>query len=73
MPWQEEAVAQTFGLLDSAGNRIVLLNRMAEQVFGYSREELLGQTVESLLPEALRDLHKKHRSEYVIHPVTQLD
>jgi len=23
MPWQEEAVAQTFGLLDSAGNRII--------------------------------------------------
>jgi PAS domain S-box-containing protein len=51
--------------------RIVLLNRMAEQLFGYTREELLGQTVEALLPEALRDLHKKHRSEYLIHPVTR--
>lgn len=51
--------------------RIVLLNRMAERVFGYTREELLGQTVEALLPESLRELHKKHRSEYLLHPVTR--
>jgi PAS domain S-box-containing protein len=51
--------------------RIVLLNRMAEQLFGYTRDELLGQTVEALLPETLREMHKKHRSEYLIHPVTR--
>ena len=51
--------------------RIVLLNRMAEQLFGYTREELLGQTVEALVPESLREPHKKHRSEYLIHPVTR--
>ena len=32
--------------------RIVLLNRMAEQLFGYTREELLGQTVEALLTQS---------------------
>jgi len=31
--------------------RIVLLNRMTEKLFGYAREELLGQAVEILLPE----------------------
>jgi PAS domain S-box-containing protein len=38
--------------LDGEG-RIVLLNEMAERLFGYPRGELLGQTVELLLPDAL--------------------
>src|ERR1019366_1285857 len=56
--------------LDHAG-RIVLLNRMAEQLFGYTREELLGQTVEALVPEALRNAHLRHRSQYLSQPVTR--
>ena len=56
--------------LDNEG-RIVLLNRMAEQLFGYTREELLGQTVEALVPEALRTAHKRYRSEYLSQPVTR--
>src|ERR1019366_10502154 len=56
--------------LDSDG-RIVLLNRMAEQLFGYTREELLGQTVEALVPEALRTAHKRYRSQYINQPVTR--
>ncbi|MBZ5635891.1 MAG: PAS domain-containing sensor histidine kinase [Acidobacteriia bacterium] len=54
--------------LDDEG-RIVLLNRMGEQIFGYTREELLGQTVEILVPEALRQAHKRHRTNYLNHPV----
>lgn len=56
--------------LDSEG-RIVLLNRMAERLFGYAREELLGQTVETLMPEALRGAHERHRAQYLNHPVTR--
>src|SRR5450755_1000969 len=56
--------------LDDDG-RIVLLNRMAEQLFGYTREELLGQTVETLVPEARRKAHKQHRLQYVSQPVTR--
>ena len=55
--------------LDSEG-RIVLLNRMAEQLFGYTREELLGQAVEALVPEALGEAHKRHRAQYLSQPVT---
>jgi PAS domain S-box-containing protein len=51
--------------------RIVLLNRMAEQLFGYTREELLGQTVEALVPEAVRHAHKRHRSQYLNQPLTR--
>jgi PAS domain S-box-containing protein len=56
--------------LDSEG-RIVLLNRMAEQLFGYTRGELLGQTVDALVPEALREAHTRHREQYLSQPVTR--
>lgn len=56
--------------LDNEG-RIVLLNRMAEQLFGYTREELLGQTAEALVPEALGEAHKRHRARYLNQPVTR--
>jgi PAS domain S-box-containing protein len=56
--------------LDNEG-RIVLLNRMAEQLFGYTREELLGHAVEALLPQALGEAHKRHRAQYLSQPVTR--
>ena len=34
---------------------IVLVNTEAERLFGYSRDELLGENVEILVPEGLRD------------------
>ena len=55
---------------DNAG-RIVLLNRMAEHLFGYTREELLGQAVEVLVPEDLGEAHKRHRAKYLSQPVTR--
>src|SRR5580765_6924247 len=51
--------------------RIVLLNAVAEKMFGYSREELLGQPVESLVPFDLRGQHEQHRSGYRSHPKTR--
>jgi len=56
--------------IDQEG-RIVLLNRMAEQLFAYSREELIGQPVELLVPESLRPAHQRHREQYLSHPVTR--
>jgi PAS domain S-box-containing protein len=51
--------------------RIVLLNRVTEKLFGYDREELLGQTVELLIPEDLRSMHTHHRAHYASHPSTR--
>ena len=52
--------------------RIVLLNRMTEQLFGYARAELLGQTLEVLMPEALRGAQTQHRAYHLNQAVTRL-
>lgn len=51
--------------------RIVLANGQAEQAFGWSRDELLGKAVESLLPERYRSLHVGHRSDFFTSPRTR--
>src|SRR6266849_1906814 len=65
------------GLLDSAPDamvvvggdgRILLINSHTEKLFGYQREELLGQPVEVLVPERFWNEHRQHRSSYSIHP-----
>lgn len=48
--------------------RIVLVNAKTEKLFGYRREELLGHSVEILVPEHLRDAHLEHRASYVSEP-----
>jgi PAS domain S-box-containing protein len=65
-----ESVPDAILDFDNEG-RIRLLNRMAERLFGYTREELLGETVEVLVPEALREAHKRHRVQYLNQPVTR--
>jgi PAS domain S-box-containing protein len=51
--------------------RIVLLNLVTEKMFGYSREELLGKTVEVLVPEGVRAGHVRFREGYWNHPATR--
>jgi PAS domain S-box-containing protein len=72
--------AQFRGVLATAPNaivisdhegRILLVNEQVENVFGYIREELIGQPVEILLPETLRGLHIKHRGHYMNEPYTR--
>ena len=57
-------------IADSEG-RIVLVNDQAQALFGYGREELLGQPLEGLLPEShlARDL--RHRAENLADPWTR--
>lgn len=48
--------------------RIVLANAQTEKLFGYTREELLGQTLEMLVPERFRQKHSGHRVRFFNHP-----
>jgi len=47
---------------------IIIMNKQAEKLFGYSKAELLNQSVEILLPEINRHQHKQHRENYSKHP-----
>ena len=47
---------------------ISLVNAQIEQMFGYSRDELLGRPVERLLPEHLRQKHARQRLECLSSP-----
>lgn len=49
--------------------RIVLVNLQTEKQFGYSREELLGKTIEILVPERFRGKHRFHRAGFMSGPL----
>lgn len=62
-----EAAPDAMVIVDGDG-RIVLLNSQAERVFGYGRAELLGQTIETLVPTRYRARHAGHRDGYFSDP-----
>jgi PAS domain S-box-containing protein len=65
-----EAQAEAIVIIDGAGE-IMIVNARAEEMFGYTREELLGQRVELLIPAAARGRHSAHRQGYVANPHTR--
>ncbi|MFQ5616641.1 MAG: PAS domain S-box protein, partial [Anaerolineales bacterium] len=75
-----EREGQFRGLLESAPDaivisdqdgRITLVNRQIERLFGYTREELVGEAVEVLMPGRYQKEHVKHRANYVAKPRTR--
>ena len=54
-------------LTDSLG-KVIDANTAALRMFGYAREELLGASIDILLPERLRSSHHEHRSHYMKKP-----
>ncbi len=56
--------------IDSKG-RIVLVNAALEKLSGFNRDELLGQSMEMMVPAELREKHADHRANYWSHSVTR--
>jgi PAS domain S-box-containing protein len=68
-------------LIDSAPDAVVimdargmvsLVNQRAEEMFGYSRGEILGRPIEMLLPNRVHARHVGHRDGYLADPRTRL-
>lgn len=55
-------------VITNGEGRIVLANSQADALFGYSRNELVGQGIELLLPERLRAAHVHHRRGFAAEP-----
>ena len=62
-----ESAPDAIVIVDTLG-RIVLINKQTEAMFGYRPEEIIGQPVEMLVPERLRNGHAGHRSDYAAMP-----
>jgi PAS domain S-box-containing protein len=67
-------------LFDTAPDAIVVVNdrgviefanQRTEELFGWSRAELIGQPIERLVPERLHDVHHQQRSRYIESPTTR--
>ena len=53
----------------TADGRIALLNAQTERLFGYRRDELIGRSVDVLVPERIRAAHPDHRRQYFADPL----
>lgn len=65
-----EAIPSAIVLVDRE-RRIRLVNRKAEELFGYAREELLGSTVETLIPTRFQAGHPRHVGDFFERPETR--
>jgi PAS domain-containing protein len=65
----EPVVAVLEGLPDATvasarDGRIVFVNALAAELFGYAREDLVGRPVSTLWPERLRDRYTRNMNQY---------
>jgi PAS domain S-box-containing protein len=69
----QESQAKFSGIIQIAGNAIIsvdetqqicLFNQAAEEIFGYTAQEVIGQPLDILLPTTVRDRHRHHISQF---------
>ena len=58
-------------VVTDARGRIALVNRKAEELFGRPRQELVGESIEMLVPERFRRRHAEERATYSEQPRTR--
>jgi two-component system, LuxR family, sensor kinase FixL len=60
-------------VMDMETGEILFATRPLEEMFGYRMcGELIGKTIEALIPERLAEKHKAHRSAYASNPEPRL-
>jgi PAS domain S-box-containing protein len=57
-------------IIDTTGT-IVLINSQAEKLFGYHREQLVGQKINILLPRSVEHKHDSYVKSYLDQPLTR--
>jgi PAS domain S-box-containing protein len=62
-----EAVGDAVITIDSH-HRIVEFNSEAARIFGYTKSEILGQSIDLLLPERSRTNHRRHITSFAVEP-----
>lgn len=62
-----ESAPDAMVIIDEQG-KVAIVNAQAENMFGYERNEILGHTIETLLPERLRTQHVSHRNAFIADP-----
>jgi PAS domain S-box-containing protein len=62
-----ESLAEGVVIIDNSGT-VLLINTRAEEMFGYSREELVGQPHALLIPERFRASHEEHETNFFREP-----
>src|SRR5262249_10650152 len=67
LPLLLETGTQAIVSVDAEGH-IVTANRALEAMFGWAAGELVGQSIERLVPSSARDVHRRHRTEYFTAP-----
>lgn len=65
-----DTAAEAWVIVDSRG-KIALFNRKATFLFGWLAPEVVGQPLEILLPEHLRERHIRHRASFEADPYTR--
>src|SRR6476469_6000291 len=65
-----EAAPDAIVVVDGSGH-IVIVNHLADRLFGYCRQELLGMPIEGLVPQRFRQQHAGHRNNYSREPHTR--
>lgn len=66
-----EASPAAMFMVDHNG-RIELVNAQCEEIFGFERGEMVGMSVETLIPAALRPKHKNLRQDFIAQPSKRL-
>ncbi len=57
-------------IVDHLGN-VVLANKLIETLFGYAQHELIGQSIDTLVPKRFQEAHARHRMAFLENPSTR--